>query len=417
MSLQRIGDGFLKHRSGHREETKSFPVCTVSSGPRKQLRPPTKVVTDSALASNRNKSSSSSADVAHQYNISLCTATGRFDRVRLVEWLEYHMLLGIEHFYIYDTSFSEDKAETNDQHVKPHQILSDYLNEGKVTLITWPYSNCVRGMASGRPTWWVDKAQNNTEIFFGPPRAISQTAALASCYSRFRHTSQYMVHIDDDEFIALSSFGNFSTTNNTNSSHRNDNFSHQLADRSASYLFEYAKRIFDSFPQASGIRFFPVFVPDCVLAATLTSINPHLPSPLTPAKLSHWQNKEGCRTLPRLCKQHDGLPFFSYEGKMIMRTDAVRMFFVHYLTLIERGGPWKKTKQLIEPKMTDAALLHFKVPAGVSGVIWGTQLPIQRVAVAEECIYNESFVPKDYAQVSSNVLEALAVKVGRRLKR
>jgi hypothetical protein len=215
-----------------------------------------------------------------------------------------------------------------------------------------------------------------------------------------------MVHIDDDEFIALSSFGNFSAAQSLSSP--------------ANHLFEYSKRLFDGSPQASAIRISPVIVPDCTSSLRRSASTPlRASSSFTSSTNSGppLQSSLYAHILPRLYKHYDGLPFFSHEGKMIMRTDAVRMFFVHYLTLIERGGPWKKKKQLIEPKMTDAALLHFKVPAGVSGVIWGTQLPIQRVAVAEECARNyDANMLQDYAQVSSNVLETLALKVKQKQK-
>ena len=70
------------------------------------------------------------------------------------------------------------------------------MDEGVVTLVPWPYHNCVKGLASGRSVHYGDN------ISFTPPRRITQTAALSSCYSRFRHTSQYMASLDIDEFIA-----------------------------------------------------------------------------------------------------------------------------------------------------------------------------------------------------------------------
>lgn len=64
-------------------------------------------------------------------------------------------------------------------------VLADYVHQGLLTVVRWPYQNCVRNMGSGRKV--VLGAPLNK--VFTPPRAIAQTAALASCYSRWE-TSQ-----------------------------------------------------------------------------------------------------------------------------------------------------------------------------------------------------------------------------------
>jgi hypothetical protein len=46
----------------------------------------------------------------------------------LREWLEYHMLVGVEHFYLYD-NMSDDASS---------EILVPYVDKGLVTLIPWP---------------------------------------------------------------------------------------------------------------------------------------------------------------------------------------------------------------------------------------------------------------------------------------
>jgi hypothetical protein len=45
----------------------------------------------------------------------------------IVEWLEFHRLVGIEHFYLYDNGSTDDTSE----------ILRSYLDSGRVTLIPW----------------------------------------------------------------------------------------------------------------------------------------------------------------------------------------------------------------------------------------------------------------------------------------
>jgi hypothetical protein len=137
----------------------------------------------------------------YEYDLTLCAATSRTFRPHLVEWLEYHLMLGIQHFYLYDTTLWDHPREGSLQ-----QILHDYIRRGLVTVVRWPYENCVKNMASGR---WVNHVTVDARgvpdnQFFRPPRAIAQTAALASCYSRFKRKTKWMTHIDDDEFLVRS---------------------------------------------------------------------------------------------------------------------------------------------------------------------------------------------------------------------
>lgn len=46
----------------------------------------------------------------------------------LEEWLEYHLLMGVEHFYLYDNDSSDD----------PASVLEPYIRQGLVTCTAWP---------------------------------------------------------------------------------------------------------------------------------------------------------------------------------------------------------------------------------------------------------------------------------------
>jgi hypothetical protein len=149
----------------------------------------------------REGSGGGEAEDEYQYDLTLCAATSRTYRPHLVEWLEYHLMLGIQHFYLYDTTLWNHPIEKS-----LHHTLQDYILRGVVTVIRWPYENCVKQMASGR---WVNYLTQDAHgvqenKFFNPPRAIAQTAALASCYSRFKRKTKWMTHIDDDEFLVSS---------------------------------------------------------------------------------------------------------------------------------------------------------------------------------------------------------------------
>ena len=157
--------------------------------------------------------------LSYQYDLSVCTANDRLNRETLVEWIEYHLLVGVNHFYIYDTSIktvkrnsgsSRDRMNNNAQkeYTKTlKEILSDYISQNIVTVIDWHYDNCAKKFASGRqflhmhPSY--DLGRSGQPNGFQPPRPVAQYAGLASCYGRFRRDSKYIAHIDEDEFLTV----------------------------------------------------------------------------------------------------------------------------------------------------------------------------------------------------------------------
>ncbi|MBR1806871.1 MAG: glycosyltransferase family 92 protein [Selenomonadaceae bacterium] len=83
------------------------------------------------------------------------------DEARYIrEWLDYHLLAGVEHFYLYNNESSDNYAE----------ILKPYIDANIVTLIDW------RGK-------------------------IMQYPAYDDAVERFRFFCRYMAFIDIDEFI------------------------------------------------------------------------------------------------------------------------------------------------------------------------------------------------------------------------
>lgn len=64
---------------------------------------------------------------AKEYTVAVC-AIFKNESVFLKEWLEYHLLIGVEHFYLYN-NFSEDNYQ---------DILAPYIEKGQVTLTEWP---------------------------------------------------------------------------------------------------------------------------------------------------------------------------------------------------------------------------------------------------------------------------------------
>lgn len=64
---------------------------------------------------------------AHKHRLSIC-ATFKDEAKYLKEWIEYHCLVGVDHFYLYNIG-------SRDQYMR---VLSPYLRQGIVTLVNWP---------------------------------------------------------------------------------------------------------------------------------------------------------------------------------------------------------------------------------------------------------------------------------------
>lgn len=94
-----------------------------------------------------------------KYYISVC-AIFKNEAMYLKEWIEYHLLVGIEHFFLYN-NMSDDKYL---------DVLSPYISSGVVTLIEWPY-------------------------------AKGQISAYMDCSKKYREVSNWIGFIDIDEFI------------------------------------------------------------------------------------------------------------------------------------------------------------------------------------------------------------------------
>jgi hypothetical protein len=61
-----------------------------------------------------------------KYNLSVCALFKNEDKY-LKEWIEYHQLIGVDHFYLYDNRSTDSFR----------RILSPYIRKGIVSLIQW----------------------------------------------------------------------------------------------------------------------------------------------------------------------------------------------------------------------------------------------------------------------------------------
>lgn len=97
----------------------------------------------------------------YKYEISLCLIFKDEERF-LKEWIEYHLLIGVEHFYLYN-NFSSDNFMT---------VLKPYIEKDIVTLVEWPYK-------------------------------YAQKEAYKNCYLKYKSESHWIGFIDTDEFVNL----------------------------------------------------------------------------------------------------------------------------------------------------------------------------------------------------------------------
>lgn len=92
----------------------------------------------------------------------------------LREWLDYHLLVGVEHFYLYDQDGGEEARE----------ILSSYESGGVVTRHPWTHYD---GTKYDGPTRFYQRNKNHM--------------GFAHCAKNYRNDFQWVMKIDVDEFL------------------------------------------------------------------------------------------------------------------------------------------------------------------------------------------------------------------------
>jgi hypothetical protein len=90
----------------------------------------------------------------------------------LDEWLEYHLMLGIEHFFLY-SHMSQDNYK---------EVLAPYIKNKQVTLVEWNFPRRRYAPGGGGP--------------------YPQVTAYDHALKRLRGVANWIVVIDSDEFLA-----------------------------------------------------------------------------------------------------------------------------------------------------------------------------------------------------------------------
>ena len=103
---------------------------------------------------------------------------------RLLEWITYNKLIGVDHFYLYDNSGAFSKDETKSLHAIAELFPDD------VTVIDWPAQVC----------------NNNPNNVDSVGERSSQYAAEASCRLRFGPHVNWIAQFDIDEYLVPSKY-------------------------------------------------------------------------------------------------------------------------------------------------------------------------------------------------------------------
>lgn len=101
-----------------------------------------------------------------EYNVCVC-AIFKQEAFYLKEWIEFHLLVGIEHFFLYNNNSSDNYLE----------VLEPYLNNGIVTLIDWPEEH-------------------------------PQRDCYRDCIKKYSQKTKWLGFIDIDEFVVPKKFDN-----------------------------------------------------------------------------------------------------------------------------------------------------------------------------------------------------------------
>lgn len=92
-----------------KSRTEIFGVCSLP----KSL--PSRIFRNNSSRANNipsalSTSSSSSLHFSDRFHLTVCTSVESYHVARLVEWIEYHRALGVEHFFIYDRYIKKSKS-------------------------------------------------------------------------------------------------------------------------------------------------------------------------------------------------------------------------------------------------------------------------------------------------------------------
>lgn len=119
----------------------------------------------------------------HEYRLAVCTIF-KDNAEYFKEWIEFHKLVGVDHFYLYNNSSTDNFLE----------ILEPYIQQGIVTLIDWPNRDVHtwnQERKRGKRITWVE---------------TTQETAFNHCGQLALGKAEWVAVIDTDEFLVPDAF-------------------------------------------------------------------------------------------------------------------------------------------------------------------------------------------------------------------
>ncbi len=90
-------------------------------------------------------------NAAYQYDLAICAIFNN-ERPYFKEWIEYHKLIGVQKFYLYD-HLSTDNWRA---------VLQPYINNGQVEVINWPIKPTSQGWGIAQVPAYLDALKRAT---------------------------------------------------------------------------------------------------------------------------------------------------------------------------------------------------------------------------------------------------------------
>jgi hypothetical protein len=160
----------------------NLPVCP---------RPQSEQLHSSENATTESHSSGSDARPSFQFVACTWTAASYARRgdvvrvsdsaARLREWILFHLMVGVQHLYIYDNT---DTLNMTSEISELQRVAQEFPPE-QVTYHAWPCKIC----------------NNNRPAHSNPGERSSQYAAEASCRERYGPLTEWMTFLDVDEYL------------------------------------------------------------------------------------------------------------------------------------------------------------------------------------------------------------------------
>jgi hypothetical protein len=107
----------------------------------------------------------------YKYKIGI-TAIFKNEAAYLREWIEFHRLVGVEHFWLYNNSSEDNYAE----------VLAPYIKEGYVELFQW---------GNGKDNWEIFSFQTQPDAYMD---AIKRARSA-------KQNTKWLILLDTDEFL------------------------------------------------------------------------------------------------------------------------------------------------------------------------------------------------------------------------